>query len=264
MCNLKNKKPFTLHIRHYTFNTLVYGFMVFCLIVGTAFADLTPHMLARVEALAVGVRSYKANYDLILRVDEKELKLKGMVLYKWPRQMRNEMTVEGPLGTQQIIYWKEGIVWQYLPSSKVAFRQQEARLREKFPEDFVSQDLLNLQNPFDLVETKTIHFIEEQQQEGEAVYLFEGIPKKAIQIQKALAPHLCRFWISTNDGLLRNFSMYDENGQEIYRQRFWDIQINLELLDEEFEFRLPENVEVVEVTQETEKRLSGMAKEAPL
>ena len=58
--------------------------------------------------------------------------------------------------------------------------------------------------------------------------------------------------------------MYDENGQEIYRQRFWDIQINLELLDEEFEFRLPENVEVVEVTQETEKRLSGMAKEAPL
>ena len=73
---------------------------------GVASADITPHLLSRIEELSLGIRSYKANYDLILRLEDKELRIKGMLLYKWPRKMRNEMTVEGPLGAGQVIYWK--------------------------------------------------------------------------------------------------------------------------------------------------------------
>lgn len=224
-------------------------------IAGTSWADITPHLLSRIEELSLGVRSYQANYDLLLRVDGKELKIKGALLYKWPRQMRNEMSLDASRGPTQIIYWKDGIVWQYFPQEKVAFRLQESKLREKFPNLFASQDLLNLQNPFEIVEKESILFMKEEGEGSEAAYLFEGIPKKAIQAQVKLSPKLCRFLISSSDGLLRDFSMYDENGQEIYRQHFWGIQMNLEVLEDELEFHLPENAQVIEATQETEKHL---------
>lgn len=230
---------------------------------GRAGADLTGHMLARVEELSLGVRSYKAHYDLVLKVSDTELIMKGILLYKWPGWLRNEMTVDFSPSLSQVLYWKDGILWQYLPSSKVVFRQEEGRLRERYPEIFASQDLLSLRSPFDLVETGSIRFLEEEKGEGARThYLFEGIPKKAIQAQGALSPKLCRFRVSTADGLLRDFIMYDASGQEIYKQRFWDIQVNLELLDEEFEFELPNDVEIVEVTKETDRRLDRLAKGA--
>ena len=233
---------------------------LFFFMAGTATADVTKHVLARIEELSLGIRSYKANYDLILQLKEGEVKMKGSLLYKWPEQVRNEMSVDSTPGLGQIIYLQKGISWQYLPSSKVAFREQEERLRRQFPEIFASQDLINLRSPFDLVEAGSLRFLEEERGEGdEASYLFEGTPKKAIQIQGSLAPRLCRFRISNRDGLLRDFVMYDEGGQEIYKQHFWDVQVNLELLDEEFEFQLPDDVQIVEVTKQTKKRLEALA-----
>ena len=226
-----------------------------------ASADMTPHLLSRIEELSLGIRSYQANYDLTLRIDGKELQIKGALLYKWPHEMRNEMSLDAAQGPAQVIYWKDGIVWQYFPQEKVAFRQQEAKLREEFPDLFASQDLLNLQNPFEIVETKSVRFLKEEGEAEEAVYLFEGIPKKAIRSQAKLSPALCQFRISSSDGLLRGFSMYDDAGQEIYRQHFWGVQVNLEVLDEELEFRLPDNVQIIEVTQQTKKHLEELKQE---
>jgi len=237
------------------------GVIFYLLIGGTAAAGITQHILSRIEELSLPVRSYKANYDLTLRLKGDEIRMKGILLYKWPEQIRNDMAVDDTRGLRQIIYWKNGILWQYLPDSKVAFRQEEAKLRGEYPDIFATQDLLNLRSPFDLVEIGSVRFLEEERGEGaEAFYLLEGIPKKALQAQGVLSPQLCRFRISSQDGLLRDFIMYDENGEEIYKQHIWELQANLDLLDEEFEFRLPEDVELVEVTQENEKRLAALAK----
>ena len=252
---------FSLRIPHFAFRASLSVLMIsHFFMTGMAEADVTKHVLARIEELSLGIRSYKASYDLILRLKEGEVRMEGFLLYKWPEQVRNEMSVDSPPGLSQIIYLQKGIFWQYLPSSKVAFRQKEEKLRQQFPEIFASQDLINLRSPFDLVETGSLRFLEEEREEGDnASYLFEGTPKKAIQAQGSLAPRLCRFRISSRDGLLRDFVMYDEGGQEIYNQHFWDVQVNLELLDEEFEFQLPDDAQVVEVTQQTEKRLQTLA-----
>jgi len=237
-----------------------------CLLTGSlASAEVTEHLVSRMEELSVGVHSYKAAYDLTLQMEKGPIRMKGLLLYKWPASLRNEMSVDGPLGLHQMIYWREGILWQYLPASKVAFRQEEAKLREQFPQLFASQELLNLRSPFEMAQPHSIQLIREEPAEGgEGYYLFEAVPKKAIQSQGVLSPQLCRFRISSQDGLLRDFLMYNAHGQEIYAQHFWDIQINLELLDEEFQFHLPDDVEVVDVTKKSKERLEAMAKGASL
>ena len=224
--------------------------------------DIGSHIVSRIEQKALGVQSYKANFDLWLRAGGKEFFLTGVTLFKWPKMLRTEMSLRDSKELSQVIYWKGGIVWQYLPSARVAFRQQEEILRGKYPDAFASQDLINLQNPFDLIETKTLKFIDEERVDGKTMYLFEGVPKKAIRHQGVLTPALCRMRVADENGLLQDLILYDASGQEILKQHFWDIQPNLELLEEEFEFR-PENVKLVEITQETEKKMRLMLKEDP-
>jgi len=224
--------------------------------------DIGSHIVSRIEQKALGVQSYKANFDLWLRAGGEEFFLTGVTLFKWPKMLRTEMSLRGSKELSQVIYWKGGIVWQYLPSARIAFRQQEEILRGKYPDAFASQDLVNLQNPFDLIETKTLRFIDEERVDGKTMYLFEGVPKKAIRHQGVLTPALCRMRIADENGLLQDLVLYDASGQEVLKQHFWDIQPNLELLEEEFEFR-PENAKLVEITQETEKKMRLMLKEDP-
>ena len=234
-------------------------------LIGLAFSaaygeDLRGHLLSRIEQKSLAVQSYKANFDLWIRAGEGEFMLTGVTLFKWPKMLRVEMSLRDEKTLSQVLYWREGVVWQYLPSANVAFHREEEELRKKYPETFASQDLLNIQNPFDLVESSSIKFIEEESVEGESLYLFEGVPKKAIQHQGVLQPVLCRMQIADKDGLLRTLVLYDAAGREVVKQRFWDIQINLELLDEEFMFK-PENVKLVEVTKQTEKKMKLLLKE---
>lgn len=222
--------------------------------------DIGSHILARMEQKAIAVQSYKASFDLWMRVGENEFSLIGTTLFKWPKRLRVEMSLHDAKELSQVLYLKEGIVWQYLPLAKVAFHREEETLRKKFPDTFASQELLNIQEPFDLVESKTVKFLEEERVGGETTYLFEGIPKKAIQHQGMLTPALCRIRIAEKDGLLRDLVLYDSAGAEVVKQHFWDIQPNLELLDEEFIFK-PEDVKLVEVTKQTEKKMMLLLKE---
>jgi len=222
--------------------------------------DLRGHLLSRIEQRSLAVRSYKASFDLWIRAGGEEFELTGVTLFKWPKMLRVEMSLRDEKALSQILYWREGIVWQYLPSANVAFHREEETLRKKYPETFASQDLVNLQNPFDLVEGASIKFLGEESVEGESLYLFEGTPKKAIQHQGVLQPVLCRMQIADKDGLLRALLLYDASGREIVKQRFWDLQTNLELLDEEFMFK-PENVKLVEVTKQTEKKMKLLLQE---
>ena len=222
--------------------------------------DIGKHMLSRIEQKAFLVHSYKANFDLWLRLEDKEVRLSGTLLYKWPKRLRTEMSLSEQKTLSQVIYWKDGMMWQYLPSAGTAFRQNEEALRQKFPDTFASQDLLNLQNPFDLIEPHSVKFVDEERENGKAVYLFEGVPKTAIRHQGVLQPVLCRMKVSEENGLLEEMVMRDKAGEEIMKQRFWDIQVNPELLDEEFIFN-PEHVTLVEITKETEKKMALFLKE---
>lgn len=243
-----------------TLSFLGAGLYFLGLISPVAAEDIGNHILSRIEKKALAVQSYKASFDLWLRVGENHFSLIGTTLFKWPKMLRTEMSLRDEKALSQILYLKEGISWQYLPVAKVAFHREEATLREKFPDTFASQEFLNIQNPFDLVEQKTLKFLEEQNENGEVFYLFEGVPKKAIRYQGALSPVLCRMRIAEKDGLLRDLTFYDAKGTEIVKQHFWDIQPNLELLDEEFAFK-PENVKLVEVTKQTEKKMLLILKE---
>ncbi len=222
--------------------------------------ELGAHILSRMEQKALLIHSYKANFDLWLHLEGKEMQLTGTILYKWPKMLRTEMVLREQGTLSQVIYWKDGLMWQYLPSARMAFRQNETVLREKFPDTFASQDLLNLQNPFDLVEPNTIRFLDEERKDGKTRYLFEAVPKRAIRQQGVLQPALCRMTLLEESGLLEEWALLDASGKELFRQRFWDIQKNPELLDDEFIFK-PENVELVEVTKETEKKMALLLKE---
>lgn len=222
--------------------------------------DLGGHLLSRIEQKALAVQSYKAHFDLWMRVGGEEFSLTGTTLFKWPKMLRVEMALRDQKEIGQILYWKGKVVWQYLPSANVAFHREEETLRKRFPDSFASQDLLNIQDPFDLLEGKTIRFLEEERMDGETMYVFEGIPKRAIRHQGVLQPAVCRMWIADRDGLLRDLVMYDGAGREIVKQHFWEIQPNLELLEEEFVFK-PEDVKLVEVTKETEKKMELLMRE---
>ena len=233
-------------------------------LLGVSFAaaadDVGAHILSRMEGKAIAVQSYKASFDLWLYVGEDEFPLTGTTLFKWPKMLRVEMSLRDEEKLSQVLYMKDGVVWQYLPLAKVAFHRDEEALRKKFPEVFASQELLNIQDPFDLVEHQTLKFLEEERDKGETLYLFEGVPKKAVRHQGVLAPVLCRMRIAEKDGLLRDLFFYDKAGREILKQHFWDIQPNLELLDEEFIFK-PEDVKLLEVTKQTEKKIMLFLKE---
>jgi|GEM_PF-2934194 len=225
--------------------------------------EIGGHIISRLEQKALATQSYKASFDLLMRIGGNEFTLTGVTLYKWPKMLRVEMSLRDQKELSQVLYLKDGAAWQYLPMVKVAFHRDEEALRKKFPDTYASQELLNIQDPFDLVESKTVKFLDEERTGKGTTYLFEGIPKQAIQHQGVLTPTLCRMRIAEQDGLLRDLVMYDATGREILKQHFWDIQQNLDLLEEEFVFK-PEDVKLVEVTQETEKKMRlFLEKESP-
>ncbi len=241
---------------------LLIGFGLLC--VSRAFGeDFGDRILARVEQRSLFVRSYKANFDLWLKAGEDEFFMTGLALYKWPEMLRVEMSLRDQRELNQILYRKDGAVWQYIPSANIAFRRDEKKLREQFPDTFASQELVNLRNPFDLLEKETLRFLDEEHLGDKAMYLFEGVPKKAIRHQGLLSPALCRLRIAEEDGLLRDLVMYDDAGVEIVKQHFWDVQPNLEILDEEFLFR-PQDVKLVEVTEQTVHKMELLLEEEKL
>lgn len=222
--------------------------------------ELGRHILSQIEKKSLFIQSYKAHFDLWMRVEGKEFSFTGTTLFKWPKRLRVEMALKDQEEIRQILYWDGEVVWQYLPSARIAFHRKEQFLREKFPKHFASQDLLNLQNPFDLVQSETIHFVDEERVNDETYYLFEGLPKKAIQYQGILNPALCRMRIAEKNGLLQDLEMYDGSGVVIVKQHFWDIQPNIELLEDEFKFK-PEGIKLVEVTRHTENKMKLLLEE---
>jgi len=247
---------------HFFKRGVIWAILGWTLSLQLSYADLGDHILSRVEQKALNIRSYKTNFDLWMRIGEEEFSLVGTTLFKWPQMLRIEMMLQGQKELGQVLYQKEGIVWQYLPSAGIAFRRQESLLKKKFPKSFASQDLLNIQNPFEMVESESIQFLDEEQVGGETTYLFEGVPKKSIQHQGVMSPVFCRLRIAEKDGLLRDFMMYDASGVLLVKQHYWDIQANLEILDEEFVFQA-EDVKLIEVTKRTEKMMELILEETP-
>jgi len=160
-----------------------------------------------------------------------------------------------PFDQEQIIISDGKTTYTYMPMMKMVQTMDMEKLREAVGEDTGGMGgaakIGQAPDPFDGVDKTTLEFVGIENINDEEVYVLEGgfiSAVKEMQAMNPFAPDAARFWVSQKDGMPRKTTFYTKDGSEMMSQEYRDVVINPEIDPSKFVFEVPEDAQVVDMT----------------
>ncbi len=233
-------------------------FILSCLIlsVAPAHAFYAREAINDVEEKFGNIETYKAVYRLKTNTAYQSYTTTGMVFFKRPDKIKTEMILILKQPMNQVVVSNGETMWVKIQQENQVSKIDLASLKESFGESYFDYQEPNMCKPFKEVERSTLKFIGTEEVNGENMYVFEAKPSK-FQIAQGNLPEGSRvkIWVSTNTGLQHRVSVFDESGKEIIQHEFKDFVINQFINDYEFEFKLPSDSKVTDITDEIKNKM---------
>lgn len=205
------------------------------LLVTPSLADEVSHVAAKVQERYEKISDLKAKFTqtVTYRSIGKSQTDEGIVKFKKPDRMKWEYLSPG----KQIIVCDGKKIWFYLPEdAQVMTADIKAAFSAETPSNFLSG-----------MGKLTEEFNVQLKREDKALFCLNLLPRKPIENLKELV--IC---VDRKDYLVRESHLIDNMGNETV-VRFRDIEVNTGLKDSEFEFKVPEGVEVIETRPAKER-----------
>ena len=214
--------------------------LCFCESLVFAQDQTTIKILNHISQLAEETGSYHAETILVIEREGKRRVTKGMAKFKWPNMSWREIREED--GTLiGLIISNEKIKWNYIPKISYAIKYN----KETMKEDAQQKGWLSL----DYFDKDNFHYIGKEQLGEEAMYVFEGKQSSFTKQKNPEGSGNARVYISAQDGTIRKFISYNENGQKVSSQIYSNIRKDPSISSKDFEFIPPEGTKIHEVRE---------------
>jgi len=185
------------------------------------------------------VQSYRTRFRLEAREETGETAvLEGDLLFERPNRRRMEMRLSGDSEISQMVVSDGQREWQYYPDVQTVYL---AKAMERVP---------GPHRPFAEMMEGTVRFIEWVGQGGEERMRFEGKPIESVTVGAPVPIETIRVEVASADGLVRRLALLDESGNEVLSQAYQQVEINMQIPRDSFQFVPPADVSVVEMDEE--------------
>jgi outer membrane lipoprotein-sorting protein len=211
--------------------------------------ETTEQIIATLKAKTEAVKTVRADLRMTMTVMGQAIAMEGPVLAASPGKSRIEMSVKiGPMKMDQIIISDGVTAWTYQPMLKMVHRIDVAKVAAETGVEQAGQQGNDLTRPFASLPEKNIEQGRTERLAGIEVHVFEGTPAMPNLPQIPFKPAKVKIWVGTEDGLLRKSIMFDADGKEMMSQAYDNIEVNVEISEETFQFTPPDGVQVVDMT----------------
>ena len=225
--------------------------------------EATEQLMADLKAKAAVVQSYRADMTTILQMMGRNVLMRGGILFKKPNKTRVEMAMDlGALKMDQIQLSDGKTIWIYQPEMKLAMKIDMEQLVAATNKESAGEKTTDLSHPFRCLQPENITHVRTEETDGDTTHVFQGLPEKSEMQAIPFAPAKIELWIGADDGLLRRMVTFNEEGKEMMSQSYTNIQREVEVPDDQFEFTPPEGTQVVDVTEGTIAMLKQMERKA--
>jgi outer membrane lipoprotein-sorting protein len=212
--------------------------------VGDALEQVFDEIEGKIEALS----SYRATFEMIFSEEET---VTGEIAFLRPDKMRMKIILGEDEQTRQELYSDGVTLWQYLPYYKMASKVDLEALKEEFPEEAAAlvEGQSDIQGALAEIDKGRIVYHGFEDLDGQSMYVFEGQADASCEAELEVVR--IKVWISKADGLQRRVEYYSNEDELIYQHRLEKVDVNIEIPDETFHFEPPQDVTVLDTTEQS-------------
>ncbi|MBI4313448.1 MAG: outer membrane lipoprotein carrier protein LolA [Candidatus Omnitrophica bacterium] len=206
--------------------------------------------LEQLKQKATAVESYRADFVLVVKDEKEPVTLKGNILYQKPDKRRVDFDNAGLNEDVAEVVVSDGLYeWQYFPQRKTVYKTDWAKIKSAGIKD-QSFELRGLHQPFIDVKPESVRFLGTKIEGKEALETYEADPADALVADAPFQPGKVKILISPGDGLTRQLSMTDAQGNEVLNQKYTKVQTGVPIKPTEFDFKPPQDAEIVDISQD--------------
>ena len=218
-------------------------------------------IVARLKSKAESVQSGRADLKMTMSMMGQKVSMSGTMLFQKPRRSRTEITMNlGALKLEQIVIADGTTVWTYQPTMKMVTRIDLQKLTAATGMEKAAQKNSDIAQPFQGLQSESIRLLRTEEKDGKKVYVLEGTPDTSELPDFPFKPAKIQIWVGDESGLLQKMVMLDAQGNEMMSQIYENIEVNVDVPAEQFEFTPPEGVQVMDMTEGTINMLKTMKK----
>ncbi len=202
------------------------------------------------------IESYKAEIEMVFKNVSDASVISGSISYVKPDKIKMVMGMKGKENTSQSMYSDGSTMWQYMPLFKIASKVDLSLLKEEFEN---TDELMKNQNNIGDITSNMdeAKFIGLEDLSGEEVYVIEGLIKESDNpaLKDIGEIKTAKAYISSKDGMQRKMEYYDASGKLLFYQAFNNVEINIDIPDQIFNFVAPEGVNILDTTPQAREML---------
>ena len=213
-------------------------------------AEETAARVAELQAKAVAVAAYQADFSLTVTEDHKPSTLNGTILYQRPDKRRIEFVGSpAPEDVAQLVVSDGAVEWQYFPGRHLAHKTDWAKVKAAgAPSEML--EIRGPHQPFLDLKPESVRLVETTADAAAPRDIFEAEPAPALIAEAPFAPGKIRVEVSAADGLARRLTMSDADGHEVLSQEYTNVRINPPITGAPFTFTPPGDAQVVDISEE--------------
>ncbi|MDZ7617301.1 MAG: hypothetical protein U1E05_09865 [Patescibacteria group bacterium] len=212
--------------------------------------ETSEQILARLKTKADAVKTVRANMKMTMAIMGQAITMEGSALIAAPGKSRMEMAMNlGGMKMDQIIVSDGATVWTYQPALKMAHRIDVVKVAAETGVEQAGQQAGDLTKPLAGLVPASVKLVRTEKVGDVEWYVFEGAPALPKMPQIPFKPAKIEVTISAEDGLLRKSVMLDANGKEMISQAYDNVEVNVDIPEERFQFTPPEGVQVTDMTE---------------
>jgi len=214
----------------------------------------TEQILEEIAGKTKIITSYRVDMKMKTSMMGQSMTTTGEMAYKMPNKMHMKTSSDMMGGMSQEIFAANDVVWTYMPMMKMATKMDLSKIKEEgseFPGRADQADITKLLEGFP---KDMIKYIETKKVDGGEVYVFEVTPDFAGAAPPGrqpppMLPDKMIFHLYTDTGLPLRMTTLAKDGSTMMEQTYSNYRINIEIDDSEFEFKPPEGVQVMDMTE---------------
>ncbi len=221
--------------------------------------ETTEQVVAKLKAKAGAVKTVRADLEMTMSIMGQTVKMDGKALIATPDKMHMTMAMNlGAMKMDQTIVSDGATVWTYQPTLKLAHKIDAAKVAAETGIEQAGQQTNDLTKPLAGLAPESVKLLQTEKTDGGEVFVFEGVPALPKMPQVPFKPAKMQVSVGAEDGLLRKSVMFDADGKEMMSQAYTNVEVNVDIPEDTFQFTPPEGVQVTDMTEDVLNMLKAM------
>ncbi len=220
----------------------------FCLLLATPAAVRADDAaeIAAIRKKAGEIANFRASMAMTMSMMGQRQEMTGTV-QKQGQKLRMETDMPA-MGMKQIVVSDGKVVHTHIPMMNMVQTMDVERIRKAGADDMAAAMTQEQNDPFGATKTEDLTLVGREKLDDADVVVVEGPIPQAPGVAPGMLPAKVRAWFDAKDGMVRQSVFFAQDGSEMITQKVTDYEINPTFEEGTFEFQVPADAQVVDMT----------------